>query len=98
MPLFTKTGKMTRADAPPNRNGLFERMWRGALLGSFVSGRWMSPLLFWRVREIEMRAEDEPEPEDPWHGLTEAELPEEERNLAARRMAQEEALRKTRGD
>ena len=88
MPLFTKTGEMTRADAPPNRNGLFERMWRGALLGSFVSGRWMSPLLFWRVREIEMSAENEPEPEDPWHGLTQAELtPEQEHE------AQEEAAR-----
>jgi hypothetical protein len=60
----------------------------------FLRAGW---LLFWQTRGVEAGAE--PKPVDAaWHGLQEAELSEEERNLAARRLAQEEALRKARGD
>jgi hypothetical protein len=97
---ITKVGPLDESDRPRKPKRWFEKVWRaawywsGARFFTFA----LSPRSAEKMDAIE-RAGDEPAPvEQPWHGLQEAELTEEERNLAARRLAQQEALRKARGD
>ena len=90
MPFYTKTGKMTKADAP-RRKSFFERWWRGAWLGYLfnVVSSPFAALIFWRTREVEARLEEQETPAEPWHGLPEADLTDEQEQEAQRRAANE---------
>jgi hypothetical protein len=101
MPLFTKAGPLERGDRPPNRNGFWETFFRA--FGRFRDWTW-GVLIVRSSRygpdvDLAVRAGDSgPEVKEPWHGLPNAELTEEQREDGARRLAEEEALRKARGD
>jgi hypothetical protein len=96
---ITKVGPPDKDDLPRKKSGLFEWIWRRSIFAGLLN--FSLGLAIFRTREMEQRVEAEEQAEaeakHPWHGLQEAELSEEERNLAARRLAQEEALRKARG-
>ena len=87
MPVFTRTGPTARGDFPPRRNSLWERIWRGSWV-LWLFSAWRTPfgmLIFLRGRRMEEDAEPK-EVEQPWHGLPEADLTEEERRAALERM------------
>ncbi len=87
MPLFTRTGARADGDFPGKRRNALERFWRWSLflsLGNLLRAP-LGMLLFFRMREMEAR-EKPPEVEKPWHGIPEADLTEEERRAALRRM------------
>jgi hypothetical protein len=101
---FTDVGPPDEHDLPRKKSRFFEWLWRRSLFAGLFNLSWGfgGALAIFRIREMEQRGEmeekAEAEAKHPWHGLQEAELSEEERNLAVRRMAREEGLRKARGD
>jgi hypothetical protein len=84
---MTKTGKMTRADRPKRRSA-FESFYRWSLWTYLWNARWnpWTILLWWRVREVEDRLVVD-EPEEPWHGLPEAELSESQEHAAQEKLS-----------
>ena len=90
MPFFTRTGKMTKANAPRS-NSFLEKLLRGPRIGYLRDSRWnpFGLIIFWRAREIEERLDQQQERGQPWHGLSEAELTDEQEDEAQRLAARE---------
>jgi len=89
MPSMTKVGPPTSDDSP-KRNSLMNRIWRGSRAVWFWNSL-RSPwglLIWWRTTDVEIRAEPKPI-EQPWVGIPEAELTDDQEDEAQLRLAGE---------
>ena len=86
---FTRTGKMKKADVPHRRNFLerLYRLSRNLGLGNTLRSSHRF-IIFTRVRTADDAAEPKPV-EQPWMGLPEAELTDEQEHEAQRRASSE---------
>lgn len=91
MPGVTKVGPPERSDRHRKPN-MFERIWRIVRWWGFPFNTRAAA----RIAEAEMALE-EPEREEAWRGLPEADLTEEQREAAVRRIKDEAAIRRARG-
>lgn len=87
---ITKVGPREPGDGPRKKRRWFEKIWRGAWFFWLVNSlrnpfAW---IIFWRVQDAEDKAKAA-KVEDPWHGLPEADLTEQERLNALHRMKYE---------
>jgi hypothetical protein len=83
----TKVGPPEPDDLPRKPSGFFERIWRASWYVGLFNGI-MTPLTVFRGADF-FKKNAPPEVEDPWHGLPEAELTDEQRREAMERLSRE---------